>query len=673
VAKTVVLIEQQYLLRPPDEKAIKRFKQVLQSDLRQWQAAHQEIKKYVAQDYGEYHSLFIKVNELEERLDKITTASEELLQKRFDPSSFSGVRKLAKRVQRHEADFLTRMDDIVNDFEVIAKKKVDDVSRLETVFLILIFFILILEGLFIFRPAVRDFVKYEDDILKAKDFAESGLRAKARFLSTMSHEIRTPMNAILSCANLLLDSVKNPENLKLLQTIVKSGDSLLVLINDILDFSKIESGKLLLEDEPFSLRKTTEEIIDLLNSSASGKGVNLSLDIDESVPDWISGDAVRYKQVLVNLTGNAVKFTKDRVRVHLRAESLESGKNRLHVSVIDNGIGISEEAQSRLFQDFSQVDASTTREFGGTGLGLAICKGIVLAMGGEIGVQSQLGAGSRFFFSFIAPSARKGIHEKQADFSEVDAKMAEVHPLKILMAEDNSVNQMVGKRILSKMGYRIDVVANGAEAVESVREIRYDVVLMDQHMPVMDGLQATHQICQELGEDRPKIYALTASAFKEDRDRCLAVGMDGFLTKPIVIEQLKKTLLSCSAERSKSSRAGTVSYFSDFSSLLDRFAGDESLVLELVSQAIDELPGYVGAIEQAIKVNDLGAVEKTAHSLKGALANFHVGSLVNLARDVELCGKHKDFEQAKVKFTQLAVQVNKLRAELEMLARKPAS
>ncbi len=392
-------------------------------------------------------------------------------------------------------------------------------------------------------------VESERKLIEAKNYAETALTAKSQFLATMSHEIRTPMNAVLSCTNLLLDNVRNTENQKLLRTIQSSGETLLALINDILDFSKLESGKMELETQPFCLAESVIQVIDLLSPEASEHSANLNWKIEDSVPAWVKGDETRFKQILTNIVGNAVKFTKDSIDVRVVSKTVSSN-HEIQVSVKDNGIGIPKEAKLRLFKDFSQGDTSTTRKYGGTGLGLAISKKLTEAMGGEIWVESCLNHGATFHFTIILEEAEKGESKKKLEISDFNPNMAIEHPLKILMAEDNTVNQMVAKKLLKKLGYRMDVVTNGFEAVDAVMNCQYDIVLMDQHMPEMDGVEATIEIRKKLGDDKiPRIYALTASAFKEDRDRCLNAGMDGFLTKPINLSDIVLSLNECGQNR----------------------------------------------------------------------------------------------------------------------------
>tara|TARA_Y100000768_G_C23952229_1_gene670832 strand:- start:305 stop:1597 length:1293 start_codon:yes stop_codon:yes gene_type:complete len=385
--------------------------------------------------------------------------------------------------------------------------------------------------------AAETFKTYSMKLKNEQERAEASTKSKSRFLAMMSHEIRTPMNAILSCTNILMHEDQNPSNMKMLSTIKTSGDSLLVLINDILDFSKIESGKIDLEKTVFSLKECVDSVIDLLEIKANKEGVRLYITEDSQFPEFIKGDVTRLRQVLVNLVANGIKFTKDKVSIKIKSEKKPNNLVDIKFSVFDNGIGIPEDSLEKLFQDFSQVDASTTRKFGGSGLGLAISKGIVESMNGEIGVRSKEGEGSEFFFK-IATTEQKA-PENSEEFLEdnFDADKGNSH-LKVLLVEDNSVNQMVAKKILEKIGIVPDIVSSGLESIEAVQNVTYDLILMDQHMPELDGVEATKKI-RNLQIEQPLIYALTASAFLEDKQRCLEAGMDGFLTKPIIVRELK--------------------------------------------------------------------------------------------------------------------------------------
>jgi len=370
-------------------------------------------------------------------------------------------------------------------------------------------------------------------LAKALESAKSADKAKSLFLANMSHEIRTPLNGIIGMAHLMKDDIVHEKNKNKLAVIQFSAETLVSLVNDILDFSKIEAGKLELDLDHFNLYEVIHNISSLFQLKAGEKNLTFICNIDPSVPPYIFSDQTRIKQILINLINNAIKFTdKGSVRLNVKMLPPQSDKMLLRFDVIDSGIGINEENQSKIFSSFTQSDASFTRKFGGTGLGLAISKHLVELMGGEIGVISNLGHGSNFWFTIEVLPGK----EKVDSIRHFDKNKDLITGLHILLAEDNKVNVMVAQQIIEKAGHLVMVANNGNEAVRLYKNNTFNLVLMDIMMPEMDGLEATRRIReweQEKGRTPIPIIALTANVIKKDQEKYLAAGMSDFLSKPI--------------------------------------------------------------------------------------------------------------------------------------------
>jgi hypothetical protein len=478
--------------------------------------------------------------------------------------------------------------------------------------------------------------------------ADAGNRAKSAFLATMSHEIRTPLNGLIGSVDLLRDTGLSGEQLRHVQVIRECGDALLSLIDDLLDISKLESGTIQLEARPFDVTTLVRGVFDVIAARAGAKGIALMVDC----PDiGMTSDPTRIRQVLLNLVGNAVKFT-ERGSVSVRARMLPGsgagGSTMIRFEVSDTGIGIAEDAQARLFRDFQQVDASITRRYGGTGLGLAISRRLVEAMGGSIGLTSQVGKGTTFWFQL--PTLRAGANRPADPELALETRRAiRPGPPRILVVEDNPVNQRVAAGLLARLGITAEIAADGQEAVDRITAQPFDLVLMDVQMPRLDGLEAT-RILRQRGAG-VTIVGLSANAFETDRQAGLDAGMDDFVTKPVTRRKIEDILGRWWA-RDLADERGEEQILPAADEIqlaeLRRDLGDDGFAE--VSAAFQTDAGtMVGAVAAALAAGDVAAARRVLHTLTGAASTMGqsglAGAAERLSERLAADPRHRDLRE----------------------------
>jgi signal transduction histidine kinase/CheY-like chemotaxis protein/HPt (histidine-containing phosphotransfer) domain-containing protein len=507
---------------------------------------------------------------------------------------------------------------------------------------------------------ITNLKKYQAELVEAREQAEYSLKVKEQFLANMSHEIRTPMNGVIGMVDLLSDSPLNEDQHDYLQTIRKSSETLLHILNDILDLAKIEAGKMVLHPVDLVFEDLLDRLMALFTPIAHQKGNKVSYKIDPSVPKVVIADETRLLQILSNLTSNALKFTENgTVKISVSTVKMTDSSVDLMVRVKDSGIGISPEDLKKLFSAFQQLDNSTSKNYEGTGLGLAISREFCKMMDGEIGVESEEGKGSTFWFSvqLAIGDAKKVPSKLKADRFDISGTLREVHA-RILLVDDNATNRKVASQILIKAGCVVETVKSGKEAIECLSNDQdFDLVLMDIQMPEMDGMETTLLLKKTISS-LPPIVAMTAYAMKEDRERFLAAGMDDYLAKPIRAQQLIQVV----GKWVHDGHAPT-DVIEDLSnevvdeevlkSLSAAVGGDPAFVEGMLKEFIEEAEEQIAAAEKAYALNDCKGVQSELHTLKGNSGTLGAAQVHTICEKIELKAKVCEFSEFPIEIVSL--------------------